>query len=180
MKCGKMKRLRLNSRARKAFHGRSRGFTLIEVVIAMVLLGIIGVAIFSALSYASTVLIVADRQATAESLAKTQMEYIKNKIYSPAPNGGVGNYTKISEIPTGYTIWSVGRNGTIVNGGTNDPVIGIPWDSAGNTASYNDTGLQKITLIVSYNILRYDITSQKSTSVAQNFTLEDYKRQPVT
>jgi prepilin-type N-terminal cleavage/methylation domain-containing protein len=176
-----MKRARLNSRARRAFQGHSRGFTLIEVVIAMLLLGIIGVAVLGALSYASTVLIVADRQATAESLARTQMEAIKSQNYSSAPNGGVGNYTKIDTTSfPGYTIWSVDRNGQFVNNGASDRVIAIPWDSENNTASYVDNGLQKITLMISYNILRYDTTTQQSISVAQNFTLEDYKRQPVT
>jgi prepilin-type N-terminal cleavage/methylation domain-containing protein len=166
-----MKRVRLSSQARKAFQGRSRGFTLIEVVIAMMLLGIIGVAILGALSYASTVLITVDRRATAESLAKTQMEYVKSQNYTSASNGGVATYQKITGIPYGYNISSATRTGWTLN------ITGIPWDSGNNTASYNDTGLQKIRLLISYNILRYDITTRKSTSVGQNFTLEDYKRQ---
>lgn len=145
----------------------------------MVLLGTIGVAVFSSLSYASTILIVADRRATAESLARSQMESIKNQDYNPAPDGGIGNYTKTTDIPDGYTIWSVSRNGTVVNGGSSDPVIGIPWDSGNNTDVYEDKGLQKVTVIIKYDIVRYDITSQKSTLVGQNFTLEDYKREPV-
>jgi len=165
---GKMKMVTLNRRTRKAFQGRSRGFTLIEVVIAMVLLGIIGVAILGSLSYASTVLITVDRRATAESLAKTQMEYVKSQTYNPAPAGGTANYTKISGL-AGYSIWSVNRQGGIVDG-----VIGIPWGN--NTAVTNDAGLQKITLIIKYNILSYNITSKGSTLVEKNFTMEDYKR----
>jgi len=173
-----MKKLRLNRRARKAFQGSSRGFTLIEVVIAMLLLGIIGVAVLGALSYASTILITADRRATAESLAKSQMESVKSQNYTSAPYGGTANYTKITGIPDGYTICSFNRTGPPVNCDLNDCVIGIPWDSGNNTATYNDTGLQKIKLIISYNVVRYDITSRKSTLVGKNFTLEDYKRDP--
>jgi prepilin-type N-terminal cleavage/methylation domain-containing protein len=169
-----MKRIGLNSRVRKAFRGRSRGFTMVEVVIAMLLLGIIGVAILSSLSYASTVLIIADRRATAESLAKTQMEYVKNENYSIAPDGGVANYTKITDIPDGYTIWSVPRIGPP----DDSLIIGIPWDSGNNTAADIDVGLQKITVIIKYDILRYDATTQKSIPVGQNYTLEDYKRNP--
>jgi hypothetical protein len=90
----------------------------------------------------------------------------------------VANYTKITGIPNGYTIWSVSRNGTVVNGGASDRVISIPWNSGNDTAVYNDTGLQKITVIISYNITRYDITKRGSILVGQNFTLEDYKRNP--
>jgi len=73
-----MKKLILNSRVRKAFQGRSRGFTLIDILIAVALVGIIAIAFLSALSNASTVLIITDEQATAESLARSQMEDIKN------------------------------------------------------------------------------------------------------
>jgi prepilin-type N-terminal cleavage/methylation domain-containing protein len=169
-----MKKVRLNSKVRKAFRGRSRGFTMVEVVIAMLLLGIIGVAVLTSLSYASTVLITVDRRATAESLAKTQMEDVKSQNYSAAPNGGVANYTKITDIPDGYTIWSVDRIGPPVD----NVIIGIPWDSEANNATYEDIGLQKITLIIKYNILRYDATAQKSIPVEQSYTLEDYKRDP--
>jgi prepilin-type N-terminal cleavage/methylation domain-containing protein len=169
-----MKKLRLNRRARKAFRGSSRGFTLIEVVIAMLLLGMIGVAILGSLSYASTILITVDRRATAESLAKTQMEYVKSQNYSSAPYGGIANYTKITDTP-GYTICSVNRAGQPVNCGSSDLVIGIPWASGNNNATNNDTGLQKITVIIKYDILSYNITSH--TLVGKNFTLEDYKRQ---
>ena len=169
-----MKMLTLIRRPKRASGGRSRGFTLIEVVIAMGLLGIIGVAVLTALSYASTMLIVADRRATAESVAKTQMEYVKSQDYVLAPNGGAGNYSIIGDIPTGYTIWSVNRTGPPVD----TVVIGIPWDSGNDTPTYEDNGLQKITVIVKYNVLSYNTTSQSGTLIAKNFTLEDYKRDP--
>jgi prepilin-type N-terminal cleavage/methylation domain-containing protein len=169
-----MKKVRLNSKVRKAYRGRSRGFTMVEVVIAMLLLGIIGVAVLTSLSYASTVLIITDRRATAESLAKTQMEDVKSQNYTSAPTEGVANYTKITDIPDGYTIWSVNRAGQLVD----SVIIGIPWDSGNNTYAKYDLGLQKITVIIKYYILRYDATTQKSIEVVQNYTLEDYKRNP--
>ena len=172
-----MKKVRLNSQVRKAFRGRSRGFTLIEVVIAMLLLGIIGVAVLGALSYASTVLIVADRQATAESLAKTQMESVKSQKYNPALNG-TASYQKIDTTSfPGYTISSVDRDGTPSN-----DVIGIPWDSNSTQPLPvgQDNGLQKITVIIKYYILRYNISTRGSEPVEKEFRLEDYKRLPVT
>jgi len=165
-----MKKLRLNSQVRRAFRGRSRGFSLIEVSIAIALIGIVVVGILSALSYASMVLIIADREATAESLARSQIEYIKNQPYDDDfPGGGVATYEEIAPIPDGYTIWSFNRIGEIVGG-----VIGIPWDSGNNTAVYMDNGLQKITVIVSYYIVR-----PGNKVVEEKLTVEGYKRQPV-
>jgi len=80
-----MKRVRLSSQVTEAFQGRCRGFTLIEVMIAIALVGMIAIAFLSALATASAVLITADEQATAESLARTQMEYVKNLPYDPDP-----------------------------------------------------------------------------------------------
>jgi prepilin-type N-terminal cleavage/methylation domain-containing protein len=173
-----MKRARLNNKVSKAFRGRSRGFTLVEVVIAMLLLGIIGMAVLTSLSYASTVLIIADRRATAESLAKTQMEYVKSQPYITVnQTGGTATYLTITDIPDGYAVWSENRTPP---GGDVPGAVGIPWDSGNNTAASEDSGLQKIKLIVTYYILRYDTTTQQSTQVGKNFTLEDYKRNPET
>lgn len=59
-----------------------RGFSLIEVVIALLLLGIIGVALLSGLATASKAIYIADERATAESLARSQMEYVKKQPYA--------------------------------------------------------------------------------------------------
>ena len=169
-----MKRVRLNSKVRKAFQGRSRGFSLIEVAIAIALIGIIAVAVLGALSYASTVLIITDRRATAESLAKSQMEYVKNQEYEPADPGDVGTYLSLEDItpspvPYGYSIWSENRTpGEYV-----PSVIGIPWNSGNNTDVYEDNGLQKIKMIICYDIVRPD-----RKVVEEQFILEGYKRQP--
>jgi len=164
-----MKKLKSSSRVRKAFRDSSRGFSLIEVSIAIALIGVIAIAILGALSYASTVLIITDRQATAESLAKSQMEYVKNQEYDLAENGGVATYEEISSIsiPVGYSIWSVNRTGEGPN------VVGIPWNSGNNTAAYEDNGLQKITVVVKYEIVR-----PENKVVEEQFILEGYKRKP--
>ena len=166
---GKMKRVRLSSKVRRAFQGSSRGFSLIEVSIAIALIGVLAVAIMGALSYASTVLIITDRQATAESLAKSQMEFVKNQGYDPADNGDVGTYDEITGIPDGYTIWSENRTpGEYV-----PSIVGVPWDSGNSTAVYQDNGFQRIKLVVIYEIVRSD-----RKVIEEQFILEGYKRQP--
>ncbi len=64
---------------------KQRGFTLIEVIIAMALLGVIAIAFLGALASASSAIIIADERTTAESLARSQMEYVKNRDFSDNP-----------------------------------------------------------------------------------------------
>jgi len=143
-----MKRLRLNSQVRRAFRGRSRGFSLIEVSIAIALIGIVVVGILSALSYASMVLIIADRQATAESLAKSQIEYIKNQPYIDYSDPEHNDYNLI----------------TTLDG--EEYEIELDVDTV-------LTGLQKVTVIVSYDIVR-----PGNKVVEEQYTVAGYKRQP--
>jgi len=62
-----------------------KGFSLAEVMIAIALLGIISVALLSAMATASKAAFIADKQASAESLARSEMEYVKSQNYSAAP-----------------------------------------------------------------------------------------------
>jgi prepilin-type N-terminal cleavage/methylation domain-containing protein len=73
-----------------------RGVSLIEVVIAIGLLGIVGVALANGLGGSSKALVVSDERTTAESLARTQMESIMIQPFSTT-----GNYTKVA-MPGGY------------------------------------------------------------------------------
>jgi len=116
-----MKKLILNRRVRKAFQGGSRGFTLIDILIAIALIGIITIAFLSSLSTASTVLIITDERATAESLARSQMEDVKNLPKSP---------TYVPSIPPAYK--DVGYSANI-------------------TADLLKVGLQKITIIIAHD-----------------------------
>lgn len=73
-----------------------KGSTLIEVVIALGLLGIIAAAYLGSLGNASKSLATADERATAESLARSQMECIKDGAYH------TDNYSA-PPIPPEYT-----------------------------------------------------------------------------
>lgn len=159
---------------------------MIEVVIAIALIGIIGVAVMSALATASIALIIADERATAESLARSQMEYVKDQGYNATQPGGEVIYTKIPDIdiPYGYAIWSVNRDGEVVG-----DVIGIPWASNTSKPANEDKGIQKIALVITHK----DRKNQDNGKVIYSFindnpdwadgvkiTLEGYKRAPVT
>ena len=140
-----MKRVRLISQLRKAFQGGSRGISLVEVLIAVALMGVIAIAFLSALSTASAAFIVADERATAESLARSQMEYVKNQEYEDAGEGEA-TYEEITPIPDGYSIWSF--NHTPTGDELAEDILGIPWVSGNNTRADTDNGLQRIKLVI--------------------------------
>ena len=58
-----------------------RGVSLIETIIALGLLGLIGVAYLSGLTTTSKAVIISQEEVAAESLAKSQVEYIKTQDY---------------------------------------------------------------------------------------------------
>ena len=110
-----------------------RGFTLIEVILAIALLGIIAVAFLSAMGTGSLSLFIADERATAESLARSQLEYVKNQDYEDAPDGGEAVYTKINlDGYDGYIIRSYDR------AGITDEVVGVPWNTETDEPSDTD------------------------------------------
>jgi prepilin-type N-terminal cleavage/methylation domain-containing protein len=170
-----MKRLRFNSRARKAFQGSSRGFTLIEVVIAMALLGIIAVAILSALSTASIALIIADERATAESLARSQMEYIQNSPYIDYskelsdPEREPDFYGQIT-IPGGVGDYTLESKAEPIDPSNHQP---YPEKTGSPGVYQHDDGIQEITVTITYYTVRGD-----NRMAEQKYTLVDYKRDP--
>ena len=58
-----------------------KGFSLLEVTIAIALLGIIAAGFLAALSTSFHTVFIADERATAESLARSQMECVKSEDY---------------------------------------------------------------------------------------------------
>ncbi len=115
-----------------------KGFALIEVIIAIALLGIISAAFLGALATASKAIFVSDERATAESLARSQMEYVKNETYinySENPHDVYGEITP--PVGEGYSIDS-----TAV---PFNPDTGVPYTPTGGIFD-NDDGIQKITV----------------------------------
>jgi len=90
-------------RVAKKLKGKETGVSLIETVMALAILGVIAVAFLSGLATVAKATVIADEQATAESLARSQMEYVKTvdyvydtTQYSPAPIPGDEDYSGYS------------------------------------------------------------------------------------
>jgi prepilin-type N-terminal cleavage/methylation domain-containing protein len=112
-----------------------RGYTFIEVLVALVILGTIAAAFLFALASSSKSTALSDERTTAESLARTEMEYVKNSVYVPAiwqynlpatPPSWEPSHT----LPAGYTGFSVNVSASLVHA--------------------TDDGLQLVTVVVSH------------------------------
>jgi prepilin-type N-terminal cleavage/methylation domain-containing protein len=96
-----------------------KGFSLIEVLVAIAIIASVGVAIFSGLTLTTNLLTKTDTDETAKELAVSQMEYVKTTWW----NDSVYHIDN-STLPAGYSI---------------PDITPLPL---------NDGNLQKITIIV--------------------------------
>ena len=121
-----------------------KGFSLIGVIIAIALVGIIAIAFLGGLANASKTLFIADERATANNLAESQIEYVKNQDYIAALEGGEATYNNIDE-PLGYAVMSINRNSETV-----EEIIGVPWDTQNNQPLTTDDGIQKVVVVIKH------------------------------
>jgi len=110
-----------------------KGFNLMEVALAIALLGIVAVAYLGALATGSRAIMIADERATAESLARAQMEYVRQQSYDADNNPPI--YSTIPVIPDGYDI--------TVSAERLDPY---------GDGTTNDDGIQSITVLIEHTL----------------------------
>jgi prepilin-type N-terminal cleavage/methylation domain-containing protein len=140
----KMKKMRLNSELRKTPRGHSRGFTLIEVLIALALFAIISIVFAGGLATASRAVLTADIRTNAESLARTEMEYVKSQDYSDAPWGYVVTNSGSICIEEESPIWCVSGHSLSAE----HALYTVQVDAAALDAS--DNPIEEITVTVSH------------------------------
>jgi len=114
-------------RVARKLRGNEAGLTLIETVIALAILGLIAVTFVGAMGTMAKATFVADEQATAESLAHSEIEYVKNCAYQ----------YDASEYPVDPEL-------TIPEGWVVPPPVVEPLHAT-------DDGIQKITVKVERN-----------------------------
>ena len=147
---------------------------------ALALLGIIAVTFLAAINVASRAILIADERTTAESLAKSQMEAIKEQDYIEDVIVGDEVYAIYSPIDTSEEHPSFNIGSIIEVAGEQvavGDIIGIPWNSgplvlepgAGTPASI-DEGLQRVKLIVCNNGEDVEVSLEDYVII-----LEDYK-----
>lgn len=127
----KIKHMKINFRSQK-------GFTLVEILVAVALLSIIGVGLLAALGGASKVLIKADIRETARDLAQAQMEYVQSVEYNADdPEGNKEFYPKIEDLSTKYPGFDVEITAERID-------KDYPPDTS------DDDGIQEITIVVKH------------------------------
>lgn len=111
-----------------------KGYSLVEVLIAIALMATTGLGILTALGSASTVLGKADIRESARNLAQAQMEYVQDLEYKTTdPTDNLVFYDKVSNLSTEYPGFDVEVHASRVDKGS-----GIA----------DDTGIQEITVQV--------------------------------
>ena len=106
------------------------GFTLVETLVSLAILGITSVAFLSGFSTASLGVSTIDERETAKNLAEIQMEYVKDQTYA-------ASYVPSSELSSEYAGFSV--------------------NISANTIMARDGNIQKIIVIVKH--LDKEVTS---------------------
>ena len=81
-----------------------KGQALIEVLIGLTILGIVAVSFLAALTTASGAIIIADERTNAESLARTELEYVKSQSFSDNPWSYIVSTTGYS-TDSSYPSW---------------------------------------------------------------------------
>ncbi len=112
----------------RIFTRRESGITLIETMVALAILGTIGVIFLSGLTTTSKAAFIFDEQTTAESLARSQMEWAQNADY-------VYDATQYSPVPIPSAKDYINYSATITAEPLHNP----------------DDGIQKITITVKHS-----------------------------
>jgi len=121
-----------------------RGFTLIEVVLAIALLGIVAVAFLGGLGAGSRAISVADERATAESLARTQMEFVRSQEYIDYSQDPHDPYEVIKPVDIDPSFAEYVIDFKVV---PFDPETGLPYGETGGVFVQDD-GIQKMTVTI--------------------------------
>jgi len=81
------------------------GVGLVEVLVAVAILGVTLVAFLTAISTGSLGVATTEERVTAENLARSQLEYTKSQVYLAAP----ASYATVTP-PTGYAVSADGAS----------------------------------------------------------------------
>ncbi len=122
----------------KAFRSNSKGVGAIEAIIALGILGIVALAFLGGLHTALKAASTADERSVAQSLAQSQVEYVKNCEYQAGASPSYEQTDVSSPDHPGYTV--------SIDAPPIDPDTGNPLANPDD-----DMGIQKITITVKHH-----------------------------
>jgi prepilin-type N-terminal cleavage/methylation domain-containing protein len=136
------------------FISNERGFTLIEVLVAVALLGLVAAGLLGALVTQTKASSQADTRTKAESLAYSSMEQIKASSYMSAVTTGsdgiVASYNVSAPSNSKFVIWTLNNAATPTYVARNNVVYGIPYNVNTSQTTSTDTGVQKVTVAIQF------------------------------
>ena len=138
------------------------GFTLIEVLISLAVIGLIVVAFTMALGTG----LMADRQshvqANLDSLAQSQMEAIKapSNPYVNLNGQANPNSAYSLSVPSGY-VATLTVEPLHFNVATTEPSFGTPYSLNGDGTYTGDDGVQQISISISYSGISVTLVDYK-------------------
>ena len=121
----------------KKMKGNQKGFTLAEVLIALTVMGMVGVSVMAALNASSKTIVSSHEMTIAESLTRTEMEYIKRYPYDSTNN------------PPVYDV-GIDLSGDPYYGDYDIIVEAVRLDPK-DDGTDNDDGIQKVTVKIKYH-----------------------------
>jgi len=140
----------------------SRGVGMVEVLIALALLGLVAAAFLNGLSTSLNAVVISDEGSTAIALAQGQMEYVKSQEYSDVAGW---SYTVTTSPPSYSTDPQWAEDPTPLSSDYSGYCIRAESEQVDGTTS-EDEGIRKITVTVYHN---------ESCTGDAVFTLKDYK-----
>jgi prepilin-type N-terminal cleavage/methylation domain-containing protein len=118
------------------------GFSLVEILVTIVIVGMTFTAILGGILASITASGLQRKQATADSLVRSAAELVKDSVSNPYSNcAGTGKYVLTGlSVPTGY---SVSVTGVKYWSGNPQQLKPVPF----NSSCPSDNGMQQITIV---------------------------------
>ena len=142
-----------------------KGFSLMEVALAIALLGVVAVAFLNALATGSRAIAIADERATSESLARAQIEYVRGQEYCIAEWNYTVTSSDLSSTDEPTADWWVSDPPPLLSGDYDGYTVIV------NTVPLNgamDDGIQIIQVTIQHTV---------GEGTKEIFTLEGYRAQ---
>jgi len=162
---------------RRVLIKNEKGISLIEVLIALAIMALVAVAFLSGLTTASKALIIADERTTAESLARSQVEYVKEQDYSTVQWSYEVSSSNRMPLGLGAPSWWDDDNPPLLSNnydGYSVEVSAEDFDFDGDgmvEVPGEDEDIRKITVVVKHDAKEVFTFIEDDKKI----TLEDYK-----
>lgn len=122
-----------------------RGMTLIEVLVALGILAAVAVVFLVGMATSSKAVMVSQKSVAVDSLAKSELEYVKSVPYTELPSNPLFDPLWEYQLPDNPPTWALGRTLPAGYSGYSVEVSGRPVDV------YPPGEIQKIKVIVKRN-----------------------------